>query len=246
MAAVRSGVVESIGRGESFATAKRQLEPIAREGFVRGDDFKALIAEGVCDTIDHFLSDGLLDESEESRVMGFLNASDIRARVEQAPAYRRLVQGGVLRDLSQGKISQRINVSGAIPNLQRNEVLVWAFPDTEYLEDKVRKEYVGRSQGVSIRIAKGVSYRVGGFRGRPVERQERVSLGRGTLFVTNKHMYFTGDQKTFRVPYSKIVAFEEYSDGISFTRDAATAKPQIFRVEEGWYLCNMVGILASL
>lgn len=34
---------------------------------------------------------------------------------------------------------------------------------------KVRRETVGRTRGFSIRVCKGVYYRTGGFRGRPVE-----------------------------------------------------------------------------
>ena len=104
---------------------------------------------------------------------------------------------------------------------------------------------MGLSQGVSFRVMKGVYYRVGSFKGRPITRQERVSLGTGTLYVTDRNLYFSGSQKTMRVPYGKIVAFEQFSDGIGIMRDAATAKPQIFVTKDGWFICNLITLLAQ-
>ena len=105
---------------------------------------------------------------------------------------------------------------------------------------------VGVSHGVSVRLVKGVYYRVGAFKGRPVVRQERVSLGMGTLYVTTKHIYFSGPQKSLRIPYSKIVSYEQYSDGIGLMRDAATAKPQVFVTNDGWLAFNLINLVSQL
>ena len=51
-------------------------------------------------------------------------------------------------------------------NFQKGEQIVWAFPGADYLEDKTKRQYVGGSQGVSIRVMKkAVYYRVGAFKG---------------------------------------------------------------------------------
>lgn len=77
-----------------------------------------------------------------------------------------------------------------------------------------------------------------------MERQEPVSPGNGVLFVTDWNLYFIGPGKTFRVAYAKIVAFQMFSNGIGFTRNASTAKPQYFLHQDAWFLGNLVGLLA--
>ena len=73
-------------------------------------------------------------------------------------------------------------------NFQKSETLVWLFNNVVYLEDKTRTQYVGRSSGVSIRIAKGVYYRVGAFQGQPISRTERIHVDTGAMAVTSKHI----------------------------------------------------------
>jgi len=131
-------------------------------------------------------------------------------------------------------------------NLQKDEEVVWVFPSCEYLEDTPRREYVGHSQGMSFRIMKGVYYRVGGFKGRPVDRTERVHIDTGMVVITNKHIFFAGPVKALRVPYAKIVSFQPFSDGIGIIRDASSAKPQIFVTGDGWFTYNLVTNLAHL
>jgi len=120
------------------------------------------------------------------------------------------------------------------------------FQGVQYYEQKNRREYVGGSTGVSVRIAKGVYLRTSAFKGRPVDRLETVHFGTGILAVTNKHIYFSGEEKKFRVRLDKIVTFEPFSDGIGIQRDAATAKPQTFLTGDGWFTYNLVQNAANL
>lgn len=247
--ATRQQLVQRVSAGirqnEPFEAITAAVKPLAREGFVRGEELSEVMLEAWADAMDRFFADQLISTDEEARLMGFVQNSGLEQRLRGLPAFRKLAQAAVLRDLSNGVIQSRVQFTGSMPNLQRGETLVWVFPGTEYLEDRIRREYVGTSQGVSFRVMKGVTYRVGGSKGHAVERQERVSLGTGTLFVTDKHLYFAGDQHSFRVPYAKIVSFNQYSNGLGIMRDAATAKPQLFLVSDGWFLCNMIGLLAS-
>ncbi len=58
------------------------------------------------------------------------------------------------------------SIDGNLPfNLQKTEKLVWVFQDVDYYEEKTRTQYDGGSQGVGIRIAKSMYYKVGAFRG---------------------------------------------------------------------------------
>src|SRR5262249_11611448 len=135
------------------------------------------------------------------------------ADLDRNGAFTKIVKAGVIRDVLNGVIPRRMKVEANLPiNLQKDEEVVWAFPGCEYLEDKTRRQYVGHSQGVSFRIMKGVYYRVGGFRGEPIDKTERVHVDTGTVVVTNENIYFAGPIKALRVPYAKIVSFQPFSD----------------------------------
>jgi hypothetical protein len=93
---------------------------------------------------------------------------------------------------------------------------------------------------------KGVYYRVGAFKAQPIETTERTYIDSGWVAITNKHVYFAGSRKSVRIPYTKIVSFEPFSDGFGIMRDAASAKPQIFVTGDGWFSYNLVANAAQL
>jgi hypothetical protein len=92
----------------------------------------------------------------------------------------------------------------------------------------------------------GLYYRVGAFKAKPVYTTDRKRIDGGFLVATNKNLFFVGKRTSKKIPYSKIVSFEQFSDGIGLMRDAATAKPQIFVVDDGWFVYNLITNLARL
>lgn len=194
--------------------------------------------------VDAFLEDGLLVEEEEQRLVHFASAFDMK--IADMPGFDRLIKSAALTDLFNGKIPNRFHVPNSLPvNLLKGEQIVWTCANVAYLEDKTRRQYSGGSQGVSLRIVSGVYYRVGAFKGQPTEFTERVYIDDGWLIVTTKNIYFSGPKKSLRIPYSKIVSFEPFNDGIGMHRDAATAKPQIFVTGDGWFTYNLITNLAQ-
>lgn len=75
---------------------------------------------------------------------------------------------------------------------------------------------------------------------------ERVHIDNGWVFVMNKNIYFAGPRKSVRLPYTKIVSFEPFRDGIGVMRDTAIASPQIFVTGGGWFSYNMVTNLSQI
>ena len=183
------------------------------------------------------MEDGVLDEDEEQRLIKLQDKFGLtQSELDATGAVQKVAKAGVLRDVLSGVIPERINLAGAVPfNLQRGEKVVWAFPNSKYLEDKTRRQYVGGSRGVSVRIMKGVYYRVGDFKGESIEHTERVHVDSGLVALTNKHIYFAGPETSLRIPYSKIVSFQPFSNGIGIVRDARSAKPQLFETGDGWF-----------
>jgi len=199
-------------------------------------------------TVEDALGDNMLSLQEEQRLMGYMQQFGLtQDELEARGAFSRLVKSAILRDLFEGKVPQRVSfASGLGVNLQKSEKPIWVFRNTTYYEDKIRRVTVGRTQGVNVRVIKGVYYRVGNFKGRPVEKQERNYVGDGHLVVTTKNIYFTGSTKAIRIPFNKIVAFEPYDNGFGLTIDSANALPQTFVTGDGWFSFNLVSNIHNL
>lgn len=224
------------------------LVEIANNSFIPTDQIRKALVAGWEQAVNHFLEDGDLEPEEEKRLALFAERFGLtQEELDKSGAYTRFVKGSVLRELMEDRIPSRFRAIGTLPfNFQKNETLIWAFDDVAYYEEKTRRQYVGGSQGVSIRIAKGIYYRVGSFKGHPVETVERVYMGKGILAVTNKHIYFNSPARTFRVRLDKIVSFIPFSNGIGIQRDASSAKPQFFITGDGWFTYNLLVNTAKL
>ena len=239
---------EAAKGGTSVDTLSSRVDALAKESFISRAEVTSSYVRAWEGAAEHFLDDGNLDEDEERHLVEFqqhlgLSQSDLDSR----GVFSRVLKGGILRDVMHGKVPSRLRIEGPTPfNFQRNEQLVWVFNGVEYLEDKTRREYVGRSSGFSFRVARGIYYRVGAFRGHPIEKSERVHVDSGSLGITTKHLYFAGPKKSFRIRHDKIVSFIPFSDGVGVVRDAATAKPQIFVTGDGWFTYNLLSNISQV
>jgi hypothetical protein len=65
---------------------------------------------------------------------------------------------------------------------------------------------------------KGVSYRVGSSRSRPI-KEEVTTPFPGVLVITSKRVVFAASQKSFSIPFSQLISFDPYTDGIGFQKN---------------------------
>jgi hypothetical protein len=243
-----SEVLRAIKGSNKYDELEKAISEIEQSSFVPSSERKALLIKGWENSVEQFLEDGILDATEEKRLVEFQERFTLsQGDLDKNGTLTKTAKAAVLRDILDGIIPQRMEVDGNLPiNFQKEEQIIWAFSSSKYLEDKTRRQFVGGSQGISLRVMKGVYYRVGAFKGHAVESTERVHIDTGWVVITNKNIYFAGSQKSVRIPYTKIVSFEPFSDGIGVMRDAATAKPQIFVTGDGWFTYNLVTNLAKL
>ena len=110
-------------------------------------------------------------------------------------------------------------------------------------QEKVKREMVGSHSGFSFRVMKGVTYRTGGFRGHPVETSYMENMGIGKLCVTNKHIIFMGRERSIKVPYSKIIGINPYSDGMEVQRDGNNVKRLAFQGFDCSFVLNVLSLL---
>ena len=213
-----------------------------------GEQSREVLIRGWETAVQGALEDGVISEDEEAALSFYLDYFGIeQAQADRSGALTTLVKAGAIRDVTEGTIPQRQNIQSRVPfNLMKSEKLVWVFQNVAYLEDVTRREMHGSSQGLTIRVARGIYYRPSAFKSRVVEWDETVRLDTGLMGLTTKHIYFAGDTKRFRVRYDRIVAFEPYSDGIGIMREAQSAKPQTFITNDGWFTYNMATNLAQI
>jgi len=240
-------VAQSALAPQDLPAFQSKLSEIAARSFIKPEDQEPLLIEGWQNAVQTALDDNILTAEEEHSLMAFAESfSFTQQDLDQAGAFTRMVKAAVIRDILEGRLPQKVCLVGELPfNLQKGEILIWVFSNAAYYEQRMRTHYEGGYQGVSIRVAKGLYYRVGGFRGHPVSTAEMVNMGSGPLGITDKHIYFASPAKSFRVKYDKIVSFTPYSDGIGIQRDAQTAKPQVFVTGDGWFTYNLISNLAK-
>jgi hypothetical protein len=107
-----------------------------------------------------------------------------------------------------------------------------------------RTHYVGGSQGFSFPIGHtGIRYRVGSFRGHPVQEEQLTRLDSGTLVVTNQRLAFVGSLKSVAMALAKVIHVEVYNNGLAVFHEGREdpdyflcGRPQEFLLYLNWCL----------
>jgi hypothetical protein len=241
-------ILENPSSTASVVGTASQILRVAEQSFISESERKDLSLGAWSYAVDSALDHGVLSEEVEKRFVDLKESLSFSSGdLLRTDAWDRLATSAVLRDLMNGVIRSRMLGSYDLRlNFQKGEQVVWVFEEVDYLEDRTRREYVGGSRGVSVRVMKGVYYHLNGFKGRSIDRTERVHVDNGLVAITTKQIYFSGVRKAFRIPYAKIVAFEPFTNGLGIMRDGVSAKPQIFVTHDGRFTYNLVINLARV
>lgn len=217
------------------------IKETAKESFIDDTALKSLLAVGFDGFVAKATDAGVISSEQEDKIHEYMQQYSLNQDVLNGGGYfMKYIKSIVLRHVMNGEIPTEIKYDSNLPfNFMKDEKLIWVQTSVEYLEQKVRTHIEGASSGISVRIAKGLYYRAGGFKGYPVQTTSLVSFGTGALAVTNKCIYFSSNNKTFRVKYDKIIAYHPYSDAIEIDMDGAHSKPQVFKNVDGHFLYNL-------
>lgn len=196
----------------------------------------------------NFMKNGSLSSAEQQKIDNYI--AILSLPINNLPAE---FQNSDISRISQMTIIANIQ-KGIMPSnqvqvpviLAKNESVLWTYNGVAMFEEKITKEWEGRTGGVNVRIIKGVSYRIGRMRGRPVEHSSMVQLGTGTLYVTNKNLIFNSPLKGLKIPYSKIVGITPYSDGLEIQRDGTNVKRLTAQGFEPWFIMNLLSHISNL
>lgn len=80
--------------------------------------------------------------------------------------------------------------------------------------------YTAGSRGTSIRIAKGLSFKIKGTRQQAIKGL--VTISSGELVVTNERLIFSGTPKSFVLSLNSLISVTLYQDGLTVSDGKAT------------------------
>lgn len=103
--------------------------------------------------------------------------------------------------------------------LKKSEKPIIVLENIIFKEPRSVRTSTGGYGGPTIRITKGVSFRLGGGSSRSTSHEEIKTIDYGTLTITNKRLAFTGPMKTLNYNINKIISITEFDDGIAIQRD---------------------------
>ncbi len=232
---------------EDSAAMDTYLERVMVDARIGEDVQREALVRGWRSAVDDALSDHLLTEDERQNLDTYRDRFSLSdSEMDGDGHMTKMAHAGILQDARMGiyHVTQDEKLRTGF-NFQKSEELVWLFPNSEYYEERVRRERQGGHGGVSVRVARGVYYNTGRFNSRTVETTVTEHMDTGTVGITTKHIYFGGKSKKFRVNYSRIMAFDPFTDGIGIMREAQTARPQKFKTGHGWFIYNLVTMLAN-
>jgi len=144
--------------------------------------------------------------------------------------------------------------------LQPDENRLAEFGSVIYRKSVMVSSHTGGYNGVGVRVASGLYYRFGGYAGHTVSAPELQNLDFGFWVLSNKGIYFGGEQTTFQIPYNSILRFKAYPDGLGFFRSIGAGREEIFTVlnpalstashhpvplNVGWFLYNLATFLTT-
>jgi tellurite resistance protein len=223
----KQALLQAVSDGKLTKEEIAELEQKKEELGLSDEDIKEMKAEIFTAAFVAAKSDEQVTASEEKElqdVQQYLGLADSEIQATK----KELTRLRLLNEIQQGNlplmtIANIVTVKG--------EKAYWAEPALLAEEKVIRTRYEGRSQGVSFRIAKGVSYRVGGFRGHAVSETGVVPVSNGEFIITSKRIIFRGDGKSFATKLDKILDIQLFTNGIHLSENNR-AKPRLIKFNE--------------
>lgn len=196
---------------------------------------------------DKFMAKGGINDNEQQLIETY--ASSLGINLNRLPmqyqnqSLAKIGEAAVLKDLQKGILPK--NPLTVPVMLGKGEVCLWVYDNVKLYQERITREFVGGNRGLSFRIAKGITYRTGSFKGRPIEKSFMENKGTGSLVITNKHFFFHCPTCSIKVPYNKLIGMTPYTDGLEIHKDEAKQKRIVFEGFDPWFTMNALNLLNS-
>lgn len=202
------------------------------------EDFDKVRTEVFTHVVHQAISDRRVTQSELGMLTHLMQRLEIPPNV-QSWAHQQVQYYSIFAMIESGGPLPVGQASGLI--MQKGEVCHASLPAQLIEERVVSRNYVGGSQGVNLRLMKGVSYRVGQQKGELVSQSGLVPISSGYFVITNQRLAFSGDRKSVTAPFSKLLDLHIFSNGLNFSV-AGKVRPVIvqFSLNEEAELCGLI------
>jgi hypothetical protein len=222
----------------------KQIQNIADRNHITANEIHLLAIAAFNNAVDAIVEDHVPLREEQGKLASLKKEFSL-TQEELGSGVERLYKVALLADLDEGNLHPRD--LGDLPiKLLKDEKVIWLFGGVESYETKTTTTYVGGSHGVSVRLVRGVYYRVGASKGERIQTNSLVHSDTGLLIVTSRHVYFHGSRKSYRIRLDKIVSVVGYSDGIGLMRESANPAPLCFKLDDPWFATNLILKLGTI
>lgn len=208
-----------------------KLAELQKEFGLSAEDVQGIHKTSVASVFSNIGSDKRITDDEKKSLEKLLShfnlsKSDIAFNQDSFNKYYTLalVDKGVLPTIDNAQAE--VNIV-----FKEGEVLHWAVAGSLMKRKKVttRVNYGGLTG--SIKIMKGVRYRVGSIGVSSVSKEILDNEDSGAFYVTNQRIGYLGYRKQFSFPFKKIGSLELRSDGLHIFKDGKEA-PYILELRD--------------
>ena len=105
------------------------------------------------------------------------------------------------------------------PTFDSGESVVFVLPGVRLLEPRAVRRSRSYYGGPTIRLAKGLSLRLGTGTSQSESSDELRDIDQGTLVLTTKRLTFMGSLRTTNVKLDDVIGIQIYTDGIQVHRE---------------------------
>ena len=210
---------------------KKELEAIAQKHGLTGDELARLQKSAVSGVFTSISADQKITEDEKKALEALLNhfglsTKDINFDQKAFNKYYSLalIESGVLPEAQDP--NHELNIV-----FKKSEVLHFGSAAVLRKVKRVtdRINYGGLT--ASIKITKGLRYRVGSMKVSSVSRDVLAAEDAGIFYVTNQRLGYIGAKKQFSIPISKILSYELKPEGVYIFKDGKEA-PYILTLDD--------------
>jgi len=216
---------------------KKELERLSKEYNITELELLEAHKKGSALAFQSIISDGKITEDEKSaleELMNYFKVSQKDFKFDQK-AFNKfytlgLIDKGILPDIQEHDIDIIF---------KKGEILHWGCPGAlrKYQRVTNRINYSGPT--ASIKIMKGVRYRMGSIGYSTSSSEYLINEDTGVFWLTNQRIGFRGNRKNFVFPYSKIHAFELTKNGLTILKDGRE-KPYIIGLDDYDIPCMII------
>lgn len=220
-------LLQAVSDGKITEEEIKELEKKKTELGLTDEEIKDLRVEIYTTAFSAAKSDIQITKEEEKELLKIQNYLGIEdAEIEHDK--KELARLRLLNEIQLGNIPE-IPLTNFIK--QKGEIVRWVEPAFLIEEKVIRRRYEGGSRGMSFRIMKGVSYRVGGYRGHITSETGMVETSRGEIVITNKRIVFRGDRKSFATKLNNILDIRVYTNGV-YLSENNKPKPRLIKFQD--------------